>query len=41
MKDEQIDDCLKHLVEAYQAEGLTPDPERLVGEILQLARASL
>ena len=36
-----LHDNLAHLLDAYQAEGMTPAPERLVGEILQLARAGL
>jgi len=38
LSDSQIDDCLEHLLTAYQAEGLTPNPDRLVTEILQLSR---
>ena len=38
LTDEQISDNLTHLVNAYQAEGLTPNPDRLVDEILQLSR---
>ena len=41
LSDEQIDDSLAHLLEAYHAEGLTPDPDRLPAEILQLARVGL
>jgi hypothetical protein len=41
LTDGQIDDSLAHLLDAYQAEGLTPDHDRLPGEILQLARAGL
>mgnify|MGYP003342741832 FL=1 len=41
LSDEQIDDSLAHLLEAYKTEGLTPDPDRLPGEILQLAKAGL
>ena len=38
LTDDQIASNLEHLVAAYQAEGLTPNPDRLVDEILQLAR---
>lgn len=38
LTDDQIDTNLEHLLTAYQAEGLTPNPERLVTEILQLSR---
>lgn len=38
LTDEQIDTNLAHLLDAYQAEGLTPNPDRLVTEILQLSR---
>ena len=41
LNDQQIDDNLAHLLDAYQAEGMTPAPERLVGEILQLAKVGL
>ena len=38
LTDDQIASNLEYLVAAYQAEGLTPNPDRLVDEILQLAR---
>ncbi len=41
LTDQQIDDNLAHLLDAYQAEGMTPAPDRLVGEILQLAKVGL
>lgn len=41
LTDQQIDDNLGHLLDAYAAEGLTPDPDRLPAEVLQLARRVL
>jgi len=38
LSDVEIDDNLEHLLAAYEAEGLTPNPDRLVGEILQLSK---
>ena len=35
------EDNLAHLLEAYRIEGLTPNPDRLVDEILQLAKVGL
>lgn len=38
LTDEQIDTNLDALLDAYRTEGLTPNPDRLVAEILQLSR---
>lgn len=38
LSDVEIEDNLEHLLAAYEAEGLTPNPDRLVGEILQLSK---
>jgi biotin operon repressor len=38
MTDQQIATSLEHLLAAYRAEGLTPNPDRLTTEILQLHR---
>lgn len=38
LNDSDIAENLEHLLAAYEAEGLTPNPDRLVDEILQLAR---
>lgn len=38
LTDEQIDSNLDALLDAYRTEGLTPNPDRLVAEILQLSR---
>lgn len=38
MTDQQIATSLEHLLAAYRAEGLTPNPDRLAPEILQLHR---
>ena len=38
LSDAEIEDNLEHLLAAYEAEGLTPNPDRLVGEILQMAK---
>lgn len=38
LTDEQIDLNLDVLLEAYRTEGLTPNPDRLAAEILQLSR---
>lgn len=37
LSDEQIEDNLTHLLDAYKAEGLTPNPKTLVAEIIALA----
>jgi hypothetical protein len=41
LTDQQIDDNLAHLLDAYKTEGMTPAPDRLVGEIMQLAKVGL
>ena len=41
LTDAEIDDNLAHLLEAYRSEGLTPNPDRLVSEITQLAKVGL
>lgn len=38
LTDAEIDENLGHLLDAYQAEGLTPDPARLPTEILAMHR---
>ena len=38
LNEQQIAEGLEHLLAAYQAEGLTPNPDRLATEILQLHR---
>ena len=38
---EVAEDNLAHLLEAYRSEGLTPNPDRLVSEITQLAKVGL
>jgi hypothetical protein len=38
LNEQQIASSLEHLLAAYQAEGLTPNPDRLASEILQMQR---